>query len=371
MPVPPNPSTPPPSLAGLGAPNHFLGVEPWQWLGLAGALALGLVAAVFLGALAQAVAMRLARKTRFEWDDQLVVAASGPGRLMLGLAAFALVLVRLQLAPSVDLVVTRLLRSAVIVAFTWVGLRGIGFLAELASERVRDQAGGEARAVATRIMVLRRVAGAAVVLVGGSLVLLQFEGLRSIGTSVLASAGVAGIVIGLAAQKSIGTLLAGLQISLAEPFRVGDFVVMEGETGTVEEITLTYVVLKTWDLRRIVIPIGRVLEAPFQNWSRTGTDLLGTVLLHADYGVPVEAVRAEMDRFVRARPEWDGKAAVLQVTGAGERSIELRALVSAPDASRTWDLRCALREQLVTFLQRLDGGRHLPRLRVTDSPPGA
>jgi small-conductance mechanosensitive channel len=243
-----------------------------------------------------------------------------------------------------------------------VRVRGVGFLADLASERL--ERGDGALATATRIMVLRRLVGVAVVVVGGSLVLLQFDAFRTIGTSLLASAGVAGIVICFAAQKSIGTLLAGLQISLAEPFRVGDVVVMEGEWGTIEEITLTYVVLKVWDLRRIVIPIGRVLETPFQNWSRSGTDLLGTVFVHADYGVPVEAVRREVERFARTRPEWDGKVAQLQVTDANERTLQLRALVSAPDAGKAWDLRCALREHLVGYLQRLDGGRYLPRLRV-------
>jgi small-conductance mechanosensitive channel len=172
------------------------------------------------------------------------------------------------------------------------------------------------------------------------------------------------------AQKTIGTLLAGLQISLAQPFRVGDVVVMEGEWGTIEEITLTYVVLRVWDQRRLVIPIGRVLETPFQNWSRAGTELLGTVFVHADYRVPVEAVRREVERFARTRPEWDGRVAQLQVTGATDRTVELRALVSAADSSRAWDLRCALREQLVTFLQQLDGGRYLPRVRVEPAKKG-
>ncbi len=254
------------------------------------------------------------------------------------------------------------------VAFTWAGTRGVAFLADLANQRLGAKTGGAALAATTRIMVLRRVAGVVVVVLGGALVLVQFDGLRTIGTSLLASAGVAGIVIGLAAQKSIGTLLAGLQVSLAQPFRVGDVVVMEGEWGTIEEVTLTYVVLKVWDLRRLVIPIGRVLDSPFQNWSRAGTELLGTVVVHADYGVPLERVRGEVERFARTRPEWNGKVAQLQVTDATNRTVELRALVSAPDASKAWDLRCALREDLVAFLQRLDGGRHLPRLRLASAP---
>ncbi len=348
--------------------TRVLGVEAWQWLGIAIALALALIAAVGVGALIRAIALALARRTRFDWDDHLVEAASGPGRLLLGLGALALALEPLRLAAPAQEVATRALRALVVVAFTWAGMRGVAFLADLANQRLGRRGGGAGLAAATRIMVLRRVAGVVVAVLGGALLLVQFEGLRAIGTSLLASAGVAGIVIGLAAQKSIGTLLAGLQISLAQPFRVGDVVVMEGEWGTIEEITLTYVVLKAWDLRRLVIPIGRVLDTPFQNWSRAGTELLGTVVVHADYGVPVERVRSEVERFARTRPEWNGRVAQLQVTDATNRTVELRALVSSPDASKAWDLRCALREHLVGFLQHLDGGRHLPRLRVASAP---
>lgn len=350
--------------------TRILGVEAWQWLGIAIALASALIAALVVGALLRAVALALTRRTRFDWDDHLVEAAAGPGRLLLGLAALALMLEPLRLAVPAEAVASRALRALAVVAFTWAGTRGVAFLADLANRRLGAKSGGAALAATTRIMVLRRVAGVVVVVLGGALVLVQFDGLRTIGTSLLASAGVAGIVIGLAAQKSIGTLLAGLQVSLAQPFRVGDVVVMEGEWGTIEEVTLTYVVLKVWDLRRLVIPIGRVLDSPFQNWSRAGTELLGTVVVHADYGVPVERVRGEVERFARTRPEWNGKVAQLQVTDATNRTVELRALVSAPDASKAWDLRCALREDLVGFLQRLDGGRHLPRLRVASAPEG-
>jgi small-conductance mechanosensitive channel len=347
--------------------TRILEVEAWQWIGVASALAV--LAALLLGALLGMLNRRLARTTRLDWDRRLVETLVGPARMLVGLGVFALVLESLQLPVPAEAVAARLVETAVILAVTWAGLRAVGFLAGLADERVRSE-GAEAARTVTRVMVLRRVAGVVVVVIGASLVLRQFEGLRAIGTSLLASAGVAGIVIGFAAQKTIGTLLAGLQISLAQPFRVGDVVVMEGEWGTIEEITLTYVVLRVWDQRRLVIPIGRVLETPFQNWSRAGTELLGTVFVHADYRVPVEAVRREVERFARTRPEWDGRVAQLQVTGATDRTVELRALVSAADSSRAWDLRCALREQLVTFLQQLDGGRYLPRVRVEPAKKG-
>jgi small-conductance mechanosensitive channel len=204
--------------------------------------------------------------------------------------------------------------------------------------------------------------------VGGALVLLQFDVFRAIGTSLLASASVAGILVGLAAQRSLATVLAGLQLSLTQPLRVGDLIVMDGESGTIEEITLTYVVVQLWDLRRLVVPITKFLDAPFQNWTRSGTDILGTVLVHADYRVPVDTVRRELERFVRTRPEWDGRTVSLQVTDATDRTLQLRALVSSADSSRSWSLRCAVREHLVGFLQGLEDGRFLPRARLEGTP---
>lgn len=347
---------------------ELLDVQAWQWLGLAVALVLALFVGVVLGALARRIALRLARRTRFAWDDLLVDAATGPARLMLATATFAAVAQALHLALPAQHGVDVALRIAAIVLFSWAGLRALRFGAALVVERTSaTSADGAARSRLTQIMVLKRIAGFVVVVVGGSLILLQFEALRAVGTSLLASAGVAGIVVGLAAQRSIATLLAGLQISLTQPLRVGDVVVLEGEWGTIEEVTLTYVVVKVWDLRRLIVPITKILDAPFQNWTRSGSDILGSVFLYVDYGAPVDVVRRELERFVASRAEWDGKVVGLQVTNATDRSIELRALVSSADASRNWDLRCAVREHLLGFVQGLDGGTGLPRVRI--EPP--
>jgi small-conductance mechanosensitive channel len=181
---------------------------------------------------------------------------------------------------------------------------------------------------------------------------------------MIASAGVAGIVIGFAAQKSLGTLLAGFQIAMTQPIRIDDVVIVEGEWGKIEEITLTYVVVRIWDLRRLVVPITYFIEKPFQNWTRTSADILGTVFLHVDYGVPVDAVRGELGRILESSPNWDRKVNVLQVTEARERTLELRALASSSDASKSWDLRCEVREKLVDFVQR-NYPESLPRLRAT------
>jgi small-conductance mechanosensitive channel len=187
---------------------------------------------------------------------------------------------------------------------------------------------------------------------------------RQFGASILASAGIAGIVVGFAAQRSIATLLAGFQIALTQPIRIDDVVIVEKEWGRIEDITLTYVVVRVWDLRRLVVPITYFIEQPFQNWTRSSADILGTVFLYVDYSVPLEPLRAEFTRILEHSRFWDGKVNVLQVTNAKEQTLEIRALASAADASLAWDLRCEIREKLITFVQQTFPDS-LPRLRAS------
>ncbi len=170
-------------------------------------------------------------------------------------------------------------------------------------------------------------------------------------------------MVGLAAQKTIGTIIAGLQIAFTQPIRLDDVVIVEGEWGRIEEITLTYVVVRIWDLRRLIVPITYFIETPFQNWTRTSADILGTVFLYVDHTVPIDAVRAELQKILEASEAWDRKVCVLQVTNTSERAVELRALMSAADASLAWNLRCEVREKLVEFIRR-DYPHALPRLRA-------
>jgi small-conductance mechanosensitive channel len=193
--------------------------------------------------------------------------------------------------------------------------------------------------------------------------LMVFESVRQFGTAIIASAGVAGIIVGFAAQKSIATLLAGFQIAMTQPIRIDDVVIVENEWGRIEEITLTYVVVRIWDLRRLILPITYFIETPFQNWTRQSADILGTVFLHTDYNVPLDKLRSEFKRVLEASPLWDKKVCVLQVTDSNERTLEIRALASARDASAAWDLRCEVREKLVTYLQR-NYPESLPRIRA-------
>jgi small-conductance mechanosensitive channel len=193
--------------------------------------------------------------------------------------------------------------------------------------------------------------------------LMTFDRIRHVGVSILASAGMIGIILGFAAQRSIATLFAGLQIALTQPIRIDDAVIVEGEWGRVEEITLTYVVIKIWDLRRLVVPVTYFLEKPFQNWTRVSANLLGTVFLYVDYSVPVDEVRRELQAILKVSALWDGQVGGVQVTNSSERTLELRLLMSAADSSKIFDLRCEVREKVLAFLQQNHPGS-LPRVRA-------
>jgi small-conductance mechanosensitive channel len=347
------------------------GMYLWQWLGLL----VVVVATPFLSTLAQAaglaISTRLARLTTSTWDDELVVASRGPTRL-LWVAALLFGGTRpLLLREPVETVVEVLARASVVVSVGWFLLRFLRRAAIHIGTQVSEdpKESARARAVQTQLAVLRTVFEAAIWVVGAALVLIQFDVVKNVGVSLLASAGIAGLAVGLAAQKSLSSVLAGIQLSVTQPIRIGDVVILEGDFGTVEDITLTYVTVKFWDLRRIVVPISYFLEKPFQNWSRGEPRLLGTVTLDVDYTTDVEQVRKELKAIMARAPEgmWDGGVALLQVTDSAERTMRIRALVSAMGPEKLWDLRCVVREGLVAFL--VEHPDWLPRTR-TSAPPG-
>jgi small-conductance mechanosensitive channel len=192
---------------------------------------------------------------------------------------------------------------------------------------------------------------------------LTFEAVRELGAAFLASAGIAGIALGFAAQKSLATLVAGIQIAVSQPIRVGDVVIVEGEWGRIEEITLTYVVVRIWDLRRLIVPVQYFIEKPFQNWTRVSPELIGTVNLHLDYSVPVAELRNELERVLHASQWWDKKTWNTQITDASERTMLVRLTMSAKNAGDLWNLRCEVREQVIAFVQQ-KYPTALPRLRA-------
>ncbi len=215
----------------------------------------------------------------------------------------------------------------------------------------------------TQFNILESVFIAVIIVIAIGAILMLFDDVRKLGISLFASAGVAGIIVGFAAQKFIGAVIAGLQIAITQPIRLDDVVIIEGEWGRIEEITLTYVVVKIWDLRRLIVPTTYFFEKPFQNWTRTSADILGTVFIYTDYHVSFEALRKELTRVLEATSLWDKKVNVLQVTDAKPNGVEVRALMSAKDASTAWDLRVYVREKLIEFIQK-NYPESLPKTRV-------
>ncbi len=210
----------------------------------------------------------------------------------------------------------------------------------------------KARKIRTQFNILERIVVFVIIILAIGIALMSFESIREIGVSIFASAGVAGIIIGFSAQKMIGTILAGIQIAITQPIKIDDVVIVDGEWGRIEEITLTYVVVKIWDKRRLVVPSTFFIENTFQNWTKTSADILGTVFLYTDYNVPIDAIRKELTRILESTDLWDGEANKVQVTDSKANYIELRAMMSAKDSSMAWELRVLVREKLIAFLQQ-------------------
>jgi small-conductance mechanosensitive channel len=219
------------------------------------------------------------------------------------------------------------------------------------------------RKIRTQLQFIRRLVIIIIIVVTACFILMSFESLRKVGASLLTGVGVGGIIIGFAAQKSLSSFLAGFQIAFTQPIRIDDVLIVEGEWGRVDEITLTYVVLRIWDKRNLVIPINYFIEKPFQNWTRNGADMIGTVFIYLDYTVPVDSLRAELDRLLTLTPLWNKETKVLQVTDLTAKTVEVRALVSANNSGEAFDLRCYIREGLLSFVKNNYPGA-LPLVRI-------
>ena len=260
-------------------------------------------------------------------------------------------------------------------SLTWLAQRAAGGLAQGIIKKypldVEDNL--QARRVHTQTRLISRTVSFMILVAGMSLMLMTFPGARQVGTSLLASAGVIGIIAGIAARPVFSNLIAGLQLALSQPLRIDDVLIIEGEWGHVEEITGTYVVLRIWDQRRLIIPLQWFIEKPFQNWTRSSSQLIGTVFLWVDYRMPLAPLREAAQHACEAASEWDGRLCQLQVVEAAANAVQLRLLVTSQNASLNWDLRCKLREALVDFMQR-EYPQFLPltRAELTLSPkPGS
>ena len=252
-----------------------------------------------------------------------------------------------------------------IVSLAWAGIVVIRIfkLVFISKYDISDKNNLRYRKFQTQFNILERILVFLIILISIGLVLMLFEDVKRIGVSLFASAGVAGVIIGLAAQRVIGAVLAGIQIAITQPIRLDDVVIIEGEWGRIEEITLTYTVVRIWDQRRLVVPSTYFFEKPFQNWTRTSAEILGTVFIYTDYRVSFDALRKELTRLLESTPLWDKRVNVLQVTDAKQNGIEIRALMSAKDSGIAWDLRVFIREKLIEFLQK-NYPESLPKTRV-------
>ena len=361
--------------AGLFS-RSVLGLEPWQWLGLVLTLVGAAVLCVVFERVAVWVLAHVVRWTRLGWAEAVVKAVQGPLKLFFFALLTALGTQLVLLPPKAQYLVSHLDTTLSILAVAWFLLRFLRMAALYIHETVAqdNQDAGRLRGVRTQLSVLRSVFEAATYIIAAALLLMQFETVRNVGVSLLASAGLAGIVIGLAAQKPVASLLAGIQISFTQPIRIGDNVVVEGEFGTVEEITLTYVVVKVWDERRLVMPITQFLDKPFQNWSKGGDSMLGVVRLLVDFSTDLDALRAELRRILdhEGKTLWNGKVATMVVEDVLDRTLQVRVLVSgAPGV--LFDLRALVREQLMRYLrerpQWLPTTRTESRAAVAALPP--
>jgi small-conductance mechanosensitive channel len=325
-----------------------------------------------LGRVLEARLAELSGRTTSTWDEVLLPLAGKTARLTLPLLALILGVPTLAVSPDTQLLFKNAVSLVLIGTVALVLLQLVNAAETLVLRQYRLDVSDnlQARKVYTQVTVLKKVAIVIIGIFTMASMLMVFDSVRQFGTSILASAGIAGIIIGFAAQRSIATLLAGFQIAFTQPIRLDDVVIVEDEWGRIEDITLTYVTVRTWDMRRLILPITHFIERPFQNWTRASTALLGSVFLYVDYTMPLQPLRDELDRILETSPYWDRNVKVLQVTDAREHTLQLRALASATDASTAWDLRCEVREKLIAFVQQ-HYPESLPRMRAALQPATA
>jgi len=328
---------------------------------LGGGILAGLIGHYFV----YKVLLKVAQRTKSVMDNALVKHCYRPLQWIVITFVIRMGLTAVQ-RPEQDLTIINHIISLLFIGLvSWLLIKTVYVLEDFVISHfevgVKDNL--KARKIHTQLRVIKRIVVVVVGIIALATMLMTFPKVRQLGTTLLASAGIIGIIVGMAAQKTIGTFIAGLQIAFTQPIRVDDVVIVENEWGRIEEITLTYVVVKIWDLRRLIVPITYFIEKPFQNWTRTTADILGTVFIYVDYTVPIDSVRDELQRILKSSPHWDGKVCVLQLTNTTERTVELRALMSAKDASTAWNLRCEVREKLVDFIKS-KYPQALPKLRA-------
>ena len=332
-------------------------------------LALGLISgAVVFALLLHWIVFRLAinavTKSRSSLMLRVLRRIRAVARIVAVIFAIELPLPAVRLPEGWDILIDRIVTLMLIGTCGWLANQLVRSITDYRMSKydLKAEDNLEARKVATRMKVLRQGMSMIILLVTVATMLMTFPSVRAIGVSLFASAGVAGIVIGFAARPVLSNLLAGIQIALTQPIRIDDAVIMEGEWGWIEEITATYVVVKIWDWRRLVVPLTQIIEKPFQNWTRENASIIGSVVWYLDYTAPVAAMREKLKEFLDESTLWDRDVQVLQVIDTTQETMQLRALMSAKNSPTAWDLRCEIREKMISWLQENHPGA-LPRRR--------
>ncbi|MEO6630091.1 MAG: mechanosensitive ion channel domain-containing protein [Mucilaginibacter sp.] len=325
--------------------------NPWAWNLII------VVAAVVIGLMVKYIIKAILKYNKTHTDYSLFLSAiqhfSRPMNHFVPLFMLNLMEPLMVLSPRYDLILTRTIEIALIISFAILLMSAMNVFEDYIYHTydLNKEDNLKERKIRTQIQFIRRILGTLVVFITIAVILLSFDNVRKIGAGLLTGVGIGGIIIGFAAQKSLGNLLAGFQIAFTQPIRIDDVLVVEGEWGRVEDITLTYVVLNIWDQRRLILPINYFIEKPFQNWTRSTSEILGTVFLYLDYNTPVDALRIEFERLLGTTKLWDKRVKGIQVTDAKVNCMELRVLVSARNSSNAFDLRCYIRENLIRFIK--------------------
>ncbi|MEO7113854.1 MAG: mechanosensitive ion channel domain-containing protein, partial [Polyangiaceae bacterium] len=312
-----------------------------------------------------------AKRAATHIDEDLIGAVRTPFRILFGIAVFRIAVDSLALTLVLQSLLDHATFSLLVIGLSLLFLRMLNVAMGWAIGHLPIEAQYEfrRRELRTRFGLLLRVADIIVIILATAAILTQFSFVRTVGLSVLASAGIAGVVVGLAAQKSVSSVIAGIQISLTQPIRIGDVVKVEGQTGTVEEVSLTNVVLRIADQRRLIVPVSRFLDQPFENWTRRNTEILGTLTLVVDFATPIDELRAEAKKIVEASALWDKRKFALTVTDVSQAGVQVSVLVSACDSTHLADLKNEAREALLKFLQQKEGGAYFITTRT--AAPGA
>lgn len=345
-----------------------LQVQPFVWNIIL--IAIAIVAGLLIKALlAIFVKKKTTEASRFRLFYALLRHLGQPLNYFLPLFLFNILLPLMQLPAAVRNYISHVVEIGLIITFSWLIIRAVNLAQEYVYYKfdLKKSDNFRERKIRTQLQYIRQVIIGLIVLLTIAAVLLTFSTMRKLGAGLLTGVGIGGIIIGFAAQRSLGNLLAGFQIAFTQPIRIDDVVIVENEYGRIEEITLTYVVVKIWDERRMILPITYFIEKPFQNWTRKATELLGTVFIYADYTLPVEPLRNELNRLVKESPLWNGKAVGLVVTDVKEQTIEVRATVSANNSGALFDLRCYVRENLLLFINQ-HYADNLPKVRAGLEP---